>query len=352
MAAETPFKVSIPEAKLEILKKKLDLIQLPNEIEGAGWEYGAPLSDIQRLTKYWKDEYLPKWRDHEAKLNEDMPQFTKDINVEGFSALKIQYVHQKSAVKGAIPLLFVHGWPGSFIEVRKVLPLLVQGSADHPAFHVVALSLPNFGFSEGPKTKGFELTQYAEVCHKLMISLGYDEYVTQGGDWGMLTTRKITQLYGGKHCKAYHTNTPTGSPPHPIRRPLLLLQHLLFNYSPKEQAGLDRTQKFWKEQTGFFAQQTTMPQTLGYGLADSPVGLLAWIYEKLVGWSDDYKWTDEEVLTWISIHWFAEAGPAASIRIYYEVIKATPDIFTTPVAISVPEGISAFPKDNVVLPRR
>ncbi|KAF5360420.1 hypothetical protein D9756_004974 [Leucocoprinus leucothites] len=344
---ETPFKIAVSDQDLDLLKKKLDLARFPDELEDVGRDYGAPLKDIQRLVAHWKDGY--DWRKHEAQLNEELPQFTRDIEVEGFGPLNVHYVHKKSSTGTAIPLLFVHGWPGSFLEVRKILPLLVEESPEHPSFHVVAIGLPGYGFSEAPKKRGFAIDQYAEISHKLMLALGYNEYVTQGGDWGAIITRTISAKYGGKHSKAWHTNFPVTAPPHPWNRPGLFLQYLVTRLTPAEKAGLERTQWFRTEGRGYFMEQSTQPQTLGYGLADSPAGLLGWIYEKLVNWTDDYPWTDDEVLTWISIYWFSRAGPAASVRIYYEYMKAGAD-FGGP-AVRVPTGYSFFPKELVALPR-
>ncbi|KAL0061312.1 hypothetical protein AAF712_011890 [Marasmius tenuissimus] len=208
--AQTPFNISIPDSSIAFLKQKLELTLLPDELDGAGWDYGAPLGDMKRLVARWKDGY--DWRRYEKELNDELPQFTRDIEVDGFGVLNVHYVHKKSEAKGAIPLLFVHGWPGSFIEVRKILPLLTAGKPG-PSFDVVALSLPGYGFSEGPKKKGFDLTKYAQTGHKLMLALGYDEYVTQGGDWGYPITRTMATLYGHDHIKAWHTNMPVVSPP-------------------------------------------------------------------------------------------------------------------------------------------
>ncbi|CAA7258835.1 unnamed protein product [Cyclocybe aegerita] len=348
--AEQPFKIAVPDASIELLKKKLDLTVFPDELEDAGRDYGVPLADLRRLVARWQHGY--DWKKHEAQLNDELPQFTRDIEVEGFGTLSVHYVHKKSDVVDAIPLLFVHGWPGSFYEARKILPRLVEASPEHPSFHVVAFSLPGYGFSEAPKKPGFELTQFAEVGNKLMLALGYNEYVTQGGDWGGLITRKIAQLYGKKHSKAWHTNFPMAPPPHPIHRPLLLLSHLLFSYAPAEQEGLKRTMWYRDHEIGYFMEQATQPQTLGYGLTDSPAGLLAWIYEKLVSWTDSYPWEDDEVLTWVSIYWFSRAGPAASLRIYYEVNKAYPTLSTKAELTEIPMGHSYFPKELIVLPRR
>ncbi|KJA17980.1 hypothetical protein HYPSUDRAFT_45697 [Hypholoma sublateritium FD-334 SS-4] len=352
MTTEEPYQIAVPDEAIALLRQKLALTVLPDELDEAGWDYGAPLADVRRLVARWTHGY--DWRVHEAEINAELPQFTRDIEVDGFGALSVHYVHKKSEVASAIPLLFVHGWPGSFLEVRRILPLLLESSPEHPSFHVVALSLPGFGFSEAPKKKGFSLKQFAEVGNKLMLALGYDEYVTQGGDWGHMITRQIAVDHGPAHSKAMHSNFPLGLLPHPTRSPLLLLSHLMFPYSPAEKEGLARSEWYFKSGSGYVAEQTTQPQTLGYALADSPVGLLAWVYEKLVLWTDAYPWSDDEVLTWLSVYWFARGGPAASLRIYYEVAKTTPELFnqTQDQTSAIPLGYSFFPKELVRLPRR
>lgn len=350
--SEQPYKIAVADEDLNLLQRKLDLIRFPDELENAGWDYGVPLSDIERLAARWKDGY--DWRKYEAELNE-LPQFTRDIEVEGFGTLNIHYIHQRSPEENAIPLLFVHGWPGSFFEARKIVPLLTSKSEpEHPSFHVVVMGLPGYGFSEAPKKKGFALSQYAEVGNKLMLALGYDEYVTQGGDWGYVITRKMAKLYGGKYVKAWHTNCTLASPPSFTRHPVLALSHFLHTYTPfspyneYERKGLEHTNQFRTKGSGYSAEQATQPQTLGYSLADSPVGLLAWIYEKLVRWTDGYKWDDDEVLTWISIYWFSRAGPAASLRIYYETVKDRSNLDLVP---GVPMGVSYFPAELFVVPK-
>ncbi|KAJ7472945.1 Alpha/Beta hydrolase protein [Mycena galericulata] len=352
--AESPFSISVSKEQLEALKQKLELTRLPDELDDAGWAYGVPLADIKRLVTRWRDGY--DWRKHEALLNAEMPQFTRDIIVEGFGTLNIHYVHKRSTLEDAIPLLFVHGWPGSFIEARKIIPLLTEVRPDQPSFHVVALSLPGYGFSEAPTKKGFGLAQYAETCNKLMIALGYTEYVTQGGDWGQMITRKIAVVYGGKHSKAWHTNMPIAQPefswnPIHLLATVWMLTALLW-LSPAQKAGLRRTQQVERTGMGYYHEQSTKPQTVGYALADSPVGLLAWIYEKLVAWTDDYPWDDDEVLTWLSVYWFSRAGPAASLRIYYEVVAVGEMIpWINDVLPTIPLGFSFFPKEIADLPR-
>lgn len=221
--AEQPFTLHVPDSELEYLKKKLELTRFPDELEGAAWDYGVPLSDVKRLVARWTEGF--DWRASEAHIN-TFPQFTRDIEVEGHGTLNIHYVHKKSELEGAIPLMFVHGCqlfflfpynsltcllflgPGHFMEVSKILPLLTAVSPDQPSFHVVAFSLPGYGWSDAPKKPGFAAKQFAEVGHKLMLSLGYKEYgwssiaslvgsaaidsiipsVTQGGDWGHIVS--------------------------------------------------------------------------------------------------------------------------------------------------------------------
>ncbi|EMD39696.1 hypothetical protein CERSUDRAFT_81075 [Gelatoporia subvermispora B] len=345
---EQPFKVAIPDADIEALHKKLELTTFPDELEDAGWNYGVPLADMKRLVARWKDGY--DWRKAEVEINA-FPQYTRDIEVDGFGTLNIHYVHQKSTVENAIPLLFVHGWPGHFMEARKIIPLLTAASLDQPSFHVVALSLPGYGFSEAPKKPGFAQAQFAEVANKLMLALGYNEFVTQGGDWGYFITRKMASVYGGKSVKAWHTNFAAAGFPSFFSNPLTFLTALVKPWSAAERAGLERTQWFRKHGRGYFEEQSTRPQTLGYSLADSPAGLLAWIYEKLVQWTDGYPWEDDEVLTWISIYWFSRAGPAASVRIYCETQRAGDWEHTMTLWSRIPLGLSFFPKELVVIPR-
>ena len=181
---EKPFAISVSDDRLSLLRRKLELATLPDELEDADWKYGVPLADIKRLVERWKNGY--DWRKHEKELNNELPMFTRDIDVDGFGSLNIHYVHKKSTVTNAIPLLFCHGCmccllisvsrllterlgPGSFLEVSKLLPLLTASFPDSPSFHVVALSLPGYGFSEAPRKQGFSVKQYAEVCPHLSV---------------------------------------------------------------------------------------------------------------------------------------------------------------------------------------
>lgn len=358
MADIKPFNISIPDSGLQDLQLRLSLARFPDELDGAGWDYGSPLADIKRLTAYWKESF--DWRAAEKKLNA-MPQFTTPISVDGFSTpLNIHFIHQKSTVANAIPLIYIHGWPGSFYEGSKIWSALANPPAgsNAPAFHFVALSLPGYGFSSTVKTKGFALAQYAETAHKLMLKLGYDEYVTQGGDWGYYITRTMAMHYP-THCKATHVNFDQGDAPSWLEFPALALQHAITPYTEQEKKGFERTKWFLEEGSAYRALQGTKPQTLGYSHADSPVGLLAWIYEKLHDWSDSYPWTDDEVCTWVSIYWFSTAGPAASLRIYYEAThewddperRVTRERTRLWVGGGVKLGLTHSPAELRVLPR-
>ncbi|KAK2732371.1 hypothetical protein FQN55_004244 [Onygenales sp. PD_40] len=317
-----PYTINIPQSKIDKLKQKLALADLPDELDGAGWDLGSPLAEISRLVKVWEKW---DWRAAEERLNQQCgQQFETEVDVDGFGGLSVHFVHQRSELANAIPLLFVHGWPGSFIEVLKILPLLAQGGVkdnDAPAFHIVAPSLPNFGFSQGVLKRGFGLGQYAETCHKLMHQLGYDKYVTQAGDWGHWVTRAIGLIYP-KSCLASHYNMVFTKPPSLWKNPVLAVKDAILPSSEWDKKALERTRWFEKEGRGYNLIQSTKPQTVAYSLHDSPVALLSWIYEKLHDWADNYPWTDDEILTWVSIYAFSRAGPGAAHRIYYEVYHA------------------------------
>lgn len=349
-----PFQIAVPDAALATLQQKLAAATFPQDVTFSdSWDYGVPLSDLKRLASYWQTGY--DWRKAEARLNATLPQFTTSIAVDGFGALDVHFVHQQATTTTrapAIPLLFCHGWPGSFLEVVKILPLLTNPTtAGVPAFHVVAPSLPNFGFSGAVPTQGFTPAHHAEVCHKLMLALGYDRYVTQGGDWGYIITRLMAIRYPA-HVLATHINfVRVVAPPTFTGAPLVqFLKHAVLPYSAHEKAGLARTVWFQKKGFGYNLEQSTRPHTLGFALADSPLALLAWVYEKLHDWTDDYPWTDDEVLTWISIYAFSTAGADASVRIYYENHNRLGYAAGGAYVPNIPLGLSYFPKDLVVPP--
>lgn len=356
MADIKPYRIEVNESRLQDLKTRLSLARFPDELDAAEWDMGAPLADVKRLAKHWETSY--DWKKAEDELNK-LPNFVTDIQCDGFDPLAIHFIHIRSNVKGAIPLLWIHGWPGHVYEGIKLMKPLTEGGdgVEKPAFDLVVPSLPNFGFSEGPRKRGFALTQYAETLNKLMLKLGYNEYVTQGGDWGTHISRALAHLFPA-HCKATHLNMDAADPPSFLKNPFLTLQHAVTPYTQRERDGRTRSAWFNEEGRGYNLEQSTKPQTIGYGLADSPVALLAWIYEKLHDWAHAYPWTADEVCTWVSIYWFSTAGPAASARIYYEhkhsADPARPNRMTTKELRSYSPGVkigySHFPMDLMVLP--
>ncbi|EED15278.1 epoxide hydrolase, putative [Talaromyces stipitatus ATCC 10500] len=322
-----PFKISIPDSQITALHQKLELASFPDELEldkFQEWDMGAPLEDIKRLTAHWKGPF--DWRKAEQDLNDILPQYMTTVSVEGGFGM-LMYILCISGVgfeKGErlFRYCFCMG-PGSFIELKKVLPLLTQGDDDQPTFDVVAPSLPNFGFSPGISKSSKAAIGAPSIARTMAIRYP-------------------------KTIKALHLNFIPSPPPYPWRNPLLFLQGLLgfiippFSASNRQKIAI--TQTYLERENAYARQQDTYPQTLGYALNDSPVGLLAWIYDKLHRWTEGYPWTDEEVLQWVSIYAFSKAGPAASLRIYHESV-------TKPDLTAYEEGVTWLSRDQVVSTR-
>ncbi|KAI9047425.1 hypothetical protein LZ554_008869 [Drepanopeziza brunnea f. sp. 'monogermtubi'] len=353
-----PFKISVSDRSLQQLKQKLELTTIADDQEyineEEAWSHGPPASDLRRLVEYWKTGF--DWRAVEERLNSQLQMFTTTIDVDGFESMNVHFVHHKSEKCSgkSIPLLFIHGWPGSFLEVSKLIKDLTSPDdrdPNHPVFDVVAPSLPNFGFSSEVKKRGFGLDQYAESCHKLMLKLGYDGYVTQSGDLGFRIARTIGIRYPDS-CKASHINMLRADPPRALCQPLTWLQYMITPYTKRDKEGFERSRWFLNQGSGYRILQATKPQTIGYSLSDSPLALLSWIYEKLHDWSDQYTWTDDEILTWVSIYWHSTAGPIAAQRIYYEMVnaKGTTITDTERYVPHVKLGLAHFPRELIVIP--
>jgi len=308
--AVVPFRIDVPDAVLTDLKGRLARTRFPDEIEGAGWEYGTNLAYLKDLVAYWRMKY--DWREQERRLNQ-LPQFKTTI--EG---IDVHFVHQRSRHTAAIPLVFIHGWPGSFFEVTKIIGPLTDpaahGGRPEDAFHVVALSLPGYGFSGKPRESGYSARRMAEVVAKLMARLGYTRYGAQGGDWGAIIIRQLG-LIDPTHLIGLHSNmciagAPSGGANQSEGLP------------PEEARRLEAARARIANETGYQQVQGTKPQSLGYGLNDSPAALAAWITEKFRTWSDsdgdvEKRFTKDELLTNIMIYWVTESGPS-SVRLYYE----------------------------------
>ena len=308
-AAVRPFTIRVDQTVLEDLDRRLALTRYPNRIEDSNWAYGTDLGYLKELVKYWRTEY--DWRAQEKALNRWSHFKT---NIEG---MDLHFIHQRSRHKDALPLMLVHGWPGSFVEFQKVIGPLTDptshGGKAEDAFHVIIPSLPGFGFSDAPRTRGWNNDRMAEMFGKLMTRLGYKRYGTQGGDWGA----SISAWLGRNHpeqCVGVHLNFVTAGPPRGGDRQFEGLK-------PQEIARIRERRAFMADETGYSRIQGTKPQTLGYGLNDSPAGLAAWIVEKYRTWSDcdgdvEKQFTRDELLNNVMVYWVT-GSITSSTRIYY-----------------------------------
>lgn len=340
-----PFTIHIEDPVLADLQERLAKTRWPDQIPRSEWTYGVDLAYMKGLTEYWRSQY--DWRKHERALNE-LPQFTTEID-----GLQIHFVHVRSPHPQALPLVLVHGWPGTFAEFTKILGPLTEpekhGGQVEDAFHVVCPSLPGFGFSSKPAEPGWSSQRMAEVIAKLMARLGYARYGAQGGDWGGGIVRWLASG-DGAHCVGAHNNFPGASQPaeDPMRG--------------VSQAEIDRMQQRRKELSdhyGYAAIQGSRPLTLAYGLNDSPAGLAAWIVDKFWAWSDhggrlENSFTKDELLTNVMIYWVTQTM-SSSTRIYFESSHNNP----RPASMtefqgggkSAPLGFALFPKEINVPPR-
>lgn len=344
-AALRPFTIQVPDATLRDLSERLAKTRWPEAGPGAGWDYGVPLDYLKDLVAYWQTKY--DWRAQERKLNE-FPQFTTTID-----GVEIHFLHVRSKHTSALPLILVHGWPGSVYEFYKIIPMLTEpekfGGKAEDAFHVVAPSLVGFGFSGKPTEPGWSSARMAEVFAKLMARLGHTRYGAQGGDWGGGIVRWLAGSDGGR-CLGAHSNFPGGNRPTDG------------SSGGATEAELERMQKRNAEladQKAYGAIQGTRPQTLGYGLNDSPAGLAAWIVDKFWAWSDhggnlDNSFTKDELITNIMLYWVTDSMPSA-MRIYYESQHNLPRPKSmTPFESTgrpAPMGYALFPKEINVPPR-
>lgn len=233
-----PFQIAIAETQLSDLRDRLSKTRFPDELADSEWQSGAPLADVQRLANYWAESF--DWRQAEAQLNK-YPQFTTDLQAEGFETMSVHFIHQRSSAKDAIPLLFIHGWPGSFYEGIKLIEPLTQGGGaggangeGGPKFHIVVPSIPNFGFSQGTRNRGFSIEHHAEILNKLMLRLGYDRYATQGGDWGWFISRALSLRYPA-HARA-QVRAPTL--PTYVMRPFSLPENTYDSANPKANVNM------------------------------------------------------------------------------------------------------------------
>ncbi|WP_204946061.1 epoxide hydrolase family protein [Micromonospora luteifusca] len=340
-----PFRIDMPQSDLDDLHERLDRTRWPDELPGVGWAYGVPLDYLRELVHYWRHGY--DWRAAEAKLNQ-WPQFVTTID-----GANIHFAHLRSPEPDATPLLMTHGWPGSIVEFAGVVGLLTDprahGGDPADAFHLVLPSIPGFGLS-GPTTQtGWEFKRVAAAFAVLMERLGYERYGVQGGDWGSIISRELgrtrTDQVIGVHLNLLPNSFQAQEPD----------RHELEAMSPNERertlASWERIKAWTRERQGYADIQATRPQTLAYGLTDSPVGQLAWIVEKFKEWTDSEDRPEDAVdrdqmLTNVMLYWLTGTA-GSSARIYYE--RAHADHWGKPPEPSTaPTALAVFPQDNFI----
>lgn len=257
------------------------------------------------------------------------------IDVDGFGVVDVHFVYSLSSATDSIPLLFLHGWPGSFAEIRNALPDL-----NAAGFHVVAPSLPGYGFSSCPKRAGFKHKQHAELMQKLMSRLNYPHFVVQGGDWGAMIAWTMTLSYP-ESVKALHVNLLSLPKPEFKTEP---------QYTDFEKRSLQQHELFDTKEFAYYLVQNSKPRTLGFAMHDSPVGILAWMVDKLFTWSDSYPWSPTELITWTLLPYFS--GPTTGFHMYRE--NSATEMASghdADIYIETPTGVSAFAKEAEMVPR-
>ncbi len=335
------FNIRVSGEILNDLSLRLKNIQWPGERSKSGWDFGTNKDYLQSLTAYWAEKY--NWREQEEQLNR-YPQFICPVD-----DVNIHFYHIKGKGPDPTPLILTHGWPDSFLRYYKIIPLLTgpagSGKDTNLSFDLIIPSLPGFGFSSLPESGGVNNARMAGLWKKLMTEkLGYSKFGAVGGDIGSGVTRYLALNYS-EHLIAIHL-TDVG-----IIRDIL-------NPAPDkvlspEEIQYKQTAQQWMAQEGaYMFIQSTKPQTLAYGLSDSPVGLAAWIIEKFCSWSDcngnpENKFSKEELLNNIMIYWISNSI-GTSIRMYYENIYTLPPMGK----ITVPTGMALFPKDILLPPKK
>jgi microsomal epoxide hydrolase len=325
-----PFRIEIPQADLDDLRDRLARTRWPDQLPGVGWDYGIPLEYVRELAEYWRTGY--DWRVHEARLNA-FDQFTTTIDGQ-----LIHFLHVRSAESGALPLIITHGWPGSVVEFMNVIGPLTDpaahGGDPADAFHLVVPSIPGYGFSGPTRDRGWDVRRIARAWASLMERLGYQRYGAQGGDWGSSISRELGLIAPG-HLIGVHLNMLI---PYVRDEPADLTE--------QERGRLEALRRFQSTGSGYFAIQSTRPQTLAYGLTDSPAGQLAWITEKFGEWTDgglpDEAVDRDQLLTNVTLYWVTGTA-GSSARLYYETARSR--AWAPPAVSAVPTGVAVFPRE-------
>ncbi len=329
MTAVTEFSIEVADEVLEDLRSRLAHTRWPDPEPVDDWSQGIPLSYVQDLAEYWRTTY--DWRAREAALNRF------DQVMVPIQGLDIHAIHVRSRHEDAFPLVLTHGWPGSIVEFHKVIEPLTDptahGGSAADAFHVVAPALPGYGFSAKPTVRGWGVEKIASAWDELMGVLGYDRYGAQGGDWGAMVTTLLGQDHHDR-CAGIHLNMVIAPPD----------AETMDDLSEVESDALAAFGYYDQWDSGYAKQQGTRPQTLGYGLTDSPVGQLAWIVEKFWAWMDcdghpENAVTRDELLDNVMLYWVT-ASATSSARLYWESLRNVNLEY-----VDCPTGAARFPKE-------
>jgi len=342
------FQWQIGEADIADLHQRLARTRWPDQVNDAHWSYGMDLPYLRELVAYWRDSF--DCQAAAVRLNR-FDQYLLDID-----GLDLHFIHQRSPHANATPLILTHGWPGSVVEFLDLIPRLTEperfGGRIEDAFHVVCPSIAGFGWSQSGLQPGMGPARVVQRHAALMATLGYGHYLAHGGDFGSPITQMLSTL-DAEHCDALHVTVLSPTPPPGVADPMALL-------APHEHAWLKETESHLREGNGYFHQQTTRPQTLAYGLTDSPVGLCAWIAEKFHAWADTERdgrrdirhaisW--DTLLTNVSLYWFSGCI-ASSIRLYKEMMVAMlSGQIAMPLPINRPLGVTIYPRDIYKAPQ-
>lgn len=334
MSAEIKqFELSVGQDQLDDLRARLQHVRWPDSEPVDDWSQGIPISYVQDLCRYWANEY--EWRTCESKLNA-VQQFHTEID-----GLDVHFLHARSPHDDAFPLILTHGWPGSIREFLDLVEPLTNPADPADAFHVVCPSLPGFGFSSKPRTTGWGIQRIARAWSELMTRLGYSRYGAHGGDWGSVVSARLSVI-DSHRVAGLHLPIPfvdLGAEPDPAE-----------SMNEFEKRGAAVGAEYAASGTGYFVEQMTKPQTLGYGLADSPVSQLAWIVEKFHGWTDcaghpENVISRDALLDNVMLYWLSNTGASAA-RIYWESLADLPQD-----EVTVPTGCSIFPAEMIRVPR-
>jgi pimeloyl-ACP methyl ester carboxylesterase len=337
------FKIEVHDKVLDDLRRRLETVRWPDQIPNSGWDYGSNLDYLKELVEYWRSGF--DWRAQEAKLN-DFHHFKSQVD-----GLDVHFIHERGKGPNPLPLVITHGWPSTFFEMHKIIPLLADpgahGSDPADAFDVVAPSLPGFGFSDQPTERGMDVQRVAGMWNKLMTeNLGYRRFAVQGGDIGAGVTSRLGNDHAGSVIGIHLTS---------VNRPTPYLGPGSRELTEAEQSHIAQRERWQRDEGAYNHLQSTKPQTLSYGLNDSPVGLAAWIVEKYRTWSDcggevERRFTKDELLTNITIYWVTQTI-GSSVRMYYDNQRGTWEMgkdeqVPAPAAVAVfPGEISRPPKE-------